>query len=116
MTELTLERRGQADKTTLVEGRTMDVLVTPPITEDYWSYRVKLSPTQAIVGFPKFTTIGVGFAVEEDWNTNLPYTESAEEIFRHIRKNKGDDAISDESVIEAIRLVQAAAAEDRRKA
>ena len=110
MTELVLERRNQED-------RTVDVgpaVITPPIDEDYWAYRVRLSDKQAIVGFPKFFTIGVGFAVEDDdWNTNLPYTCAPDEIFRHIRRNKGDDSISDDDVFEAIRLVQEAAHEDR---
>lgn len=87
--------------------------MTPPIDEDYWAYRVKLTDTQAIVGFPKFGTIGIGFAVEDDWNTNLPYQSETEHIFEHIAHNKGDDAISDDDVREAIRLVQAAAREDR---
>ena len=71
------------------------------------AYRVKLSETQAIVGFPKYSTIGIGFAQEEDWNTNLPWTTQAEEIFAHIAHNKGDSAISDEQCIEAIRMIQA---------
>lgn len=86
------------------------VMVTPPIDEDYWVVRVRLSKQQAIVAFPKFGTFGVGFQVEDDWNTNLLYTCSAEEIFDHISHNKGDDSISDESYIEAIRLIQQAVA------
>lgn len=115
MTELTLERRDQADETAeAVAPGGGKILMTPAIDEDYWAYRVRLSEKQSILGFPKFLTIGIGFAVEGyDWNVNLPYTETAEVIFRHIHKNKGDDAITDESVIEAIRLVQAAATEDR---
>jgi hypothetical protein len=107
--ELKLERRGQADTT----GSIGPVLITPNINEDYWTYRVRLSDKQAIVGFPKFMTIGIGFAVEEDWNTNFPYTVDAEETFQHIKHNKGDDAISDDDVRAAIALVQQAAREDR---
>lgn len=69
------------------------VAMTPVIDENYWSYRVRLSQSQAIVGFPKFWTVGIGFACETDWNTNLPYTEDAEAIYDHISHNKGDDTI-----------------------
>jgi hypothetical protein len=105
--QLTLERRDQTDRTRRIAG----VAITPNINEDYWTYRVRLSDKQAIVGFPKFNTIGIGFAVEEDWNTNFPYTVDAEETFQHIRDNKGDDAISDDDVRAAIALVQQAARE-----
>lgn len=106
---LTLERRAQAD-TTVVIGAAM---MTPDINEDYWEYRVRLSDRQAVVGFPKFGTIGIGFAVEEDWNSNLPYSSDTGRIFEHIRHNKGDDTIADEDVREAIRMIQQAAREDR---
>jgi hypothetical protein len=106
--ELRLERRDQADKTTHFGG----MMLTPAIDQDYWTYRVLLSPSQAIVGFPKFFTTGIGFAIEDDWNTNLPYTSDTEEIFRHIAHNKGDDSISDDDVREAIRMVREAAAAD----
>lgn len=107
--ELILETKEQANTSQVVPG----VMMTPLIDEDYWAYRVRLSDRQAVVGFPKFTTIGVGFAVEEyDWNVNLPYTSDTEEIFRHIRKNKGDDAITDDDVRAAIALIQAAAREN----
>lgn len=109
--ELTLERRDQQDKTPQLAGGL--VSITPPIDEDYWAYRVRLSDSQAIVGFPKFGTIGIGFAVEEDWNTNLPYTCDTDQIFEHIAHNKGDDEIADDAVRAAITLVRAAAREDR---
>lgn len=87
------------------------LLVTPELGADYWMFRVKLSAEQAIIGFPKFTTIGIGFAVEgDDWNTNLPYRCETEEIWQHISCNKGDDAISDDDCRHAIRLIQDAAA------
>jgi hypothetical protein len=112
MIELTLERRGQVDRTPNIGGGR--ILMTPPISEDYWSYRVLLTDKQAILGFPKFGTIGVGFAVEDDdWNTNLPFTCSAEEIFDHIKHNKGNDAIPDEHVLAGIRMIQEAIREDR---
>lgn len=108
VTELQLEERNQADGTVIVDG----LMVTPPIDEGYWKYRVRLSETQAIVGFPKFFTVGIGFAVEEDWNSNLPYTCAAQEIFDHIGHNKGDDSIADEDCVRAIELIQEAARRD----
>ena len=85
------------------------LMITPPLDEDYWLFRVKLHEDQAIVGFPKFGTIGIGFAQEEDWNTNLPYTCPAEQIYNHIKHNKKYDQISDEQCLEAVRMVQEAA-------
>lgn len=83
--------------------------ITPPLDKDYWIMRVPLSEKQAIVCFPKFTTVGIGFQVEEeDWNSNLPYTQGAEYIYNHIKCNKGDDSISDKDCIEAIKLLQSA--------
>lgn len=82
------------------------VAITPAIGEDYWLIRVPVSENQAVVCFPKFFTIGIGFQKETDWNTNLPYTCSSEQIFNHISHNKGDDSITDESCIEAIELLQ----------
>lgn len=106
---LVVERKSQTDGTNTYGP----VSVTPQLGETYWSYRVLLSERQAIVGFPKFFTIGIGFAIEDaDWNTNLPYTCDAAEIADHISENKGDASIPDKSVIEAIRLIQAAIAED----
>ena len=69
---------------------------------------MKLSDEQAIVGFPKFGMIGIGFAQEEDWNTNLPSSLDAQEIFDHISHNKGDPDIADEDCVQAIRMIQAA--------
>ena len=63
MSDLTLERKNQPNETAVFgseDGPTL--LLTPPIDEDYWEYRVRLSETQAIVGFPKFSTVGIGFA------------------------------------------------------
>lgn len=109
--ELTLERRDQRDGTKIASGGM--VLATPDIDEDYWSYRVRLTETQAVVGFPKFSTIGIGFAVEEDWNTNLPYVCETVEIRTHIFHNAGDPEITEEMVDAAIDLIRAAATEDR---
>ena len=115
---LTLERKDQTDKTPVLgSSGGVKAMLTPSIGPDYWRYRVMLSDKQAIIGFPKFMTIGIGFAVEkEDWNTNLPYRCSTEEIFNHIKANKGDDAISDADCLAAIRLIQDAATEDRANA
>lgn len=110
MSDLTLERREQADQTPILGGL---IMMTPELGEDYWVYRVVLSDEQAVVGFPKFGTIGIGFAVEEDWNTNFPYRCETEEIFQHIAHNKGDDAISDDDVRAAIELIRDAARADR---
>jgi hypothetical protein len=104
--DLVLETRAQNDLTPTAGP----VMMTPPIGADYWAWRVRVGPGQAVIGFPKFMTIGIGFAVEDDWNTNLPYTSDAEDIYRHIKHNKGDDSISDAECIAAIRLIQAAAA------
>lgn len=109
MSKLELEIRDQADQTSQIGP----VMLTPAIDEDYWTYRVALSGTQAVVGFPKFGTIGIGFAREEDWNTNLPYTCSAVEIYDHIEHNKGNDEISREDCIAAIEMIRQQAIADR---
>src|SRR6266446_5111070 len=75
------------------------LMVTPPLDENYWAYRVKLKHGQAVVAFPKFGTIGCGFAKETDWNTNLPISCPAEEIYNHIKRNKKYKDISKEQCI-----------------
>lgn len=121
MTDLQLERRKQPDLSQVAPG----LLMTPPLGDEYWTYRVVVSAVpgdgpwrdrpQAVVGFPKFFSIGIGFAHEvADWNTNLPSNCDTEEIFQHIRRNKGDDTIADDDVRAAIRLIQEAVAEDKR--
>lgn len=108
---LVLERKNQPDETRDVGGI---MQMTPPIDESYWEYRVMVSEKQAIVGFPKFGTVGVGFMLEDDWNSNLPCRIcTAEEIFDHIKHNKGDNAISDDDCLQAIRMIRDAVAEDR---
>lgn len=109
---LVLERRAQVNESPQLGG----LIMTPAVNEDYWAYRVRLSDSQAVLGFPKFFTIGIGFAQEQDWNTNLPYTCAAEEIYEHIAHNKGDDAIAREDCLAAIRMVQEAATADREAA
>lgn len=119
---LVLERRDQEDRTPAVTmgGGRATVMITPMLGEDYWQYRVRLGDPargQSVVGFPKFGTIGVGFAIEDaDWNTNLPYTCSAEQIQQHIMHNAGDPAIRAAMVVAAITLIQQAATEDREEA
>jgi len=107
--QLRLERRDQANETGVVGP----IVFTPPIDEDYWSYRVIVGEHQAVVGFPKFMTIGIGFAVEEDWNTNLPYTCDVMKIWDHISHNKGDSNIPDAWCIQAIEMIQQAVHEDQ---
>jgi hypothetical protein len=109
--ELKLEAKPIKDKTpTLKHGNGMALMITPPISEDYWLARVAVSDKQAIIAFPKFGTIGIGFQHEEDWNTNLPYSCDAAKIYSHIEHNKGDGAIPSERCVEAIKMLQAYAA------
>ena len=83
------------------------LMITPPLDSDYWIMRVPLSDKQAVVAFPKFTTVGIGFQYEDDdWNVNLPYQCEAREIYNHIRRNKGDDSIPDESCVKAIEMLK----------
>jgi hypothetical protein len=98
------------DKNRLRLGNAV-VLVAPlNLDKDYWQFRVKLgNKGQAIVGFPKFGVIGIGFALETDWNTNLPSSCDTDEIFNHIAHNKGDNDILDSDVKIAIGMVQKAA-------
>jgi len=84
----------------------IEVFITPPLDEDYWLARVQLG-SNAIVCFPKFTTIGIGFQHEVDWNTNLPYTSDAAVIWRHIKHNKADPTITRADGIAAIKAIQA---------
>lgn len=101
--ELTVETRAQENRTPIIGG----LALTPRLGNDYWSHRVRLTDQQAIVAFPKFSSTGIGFAVEaEDWNCNLPWRCDADEIYDHIEPNKGDDTISREDCVAAIRLIQ----------
>jgi len=90
---------------TFIIGKAV-AMITPPVGQDYWLFRVKLFKDQAIIAFPKFGTIGIGFAIEdEDWNTNLPYSVCPEQLYDHIKANKKYDEISKEDCIQAIKLV-----------
>jgi hypothetical protein len=109
--DLTLERHDQEDKTVIIGGGIG--MMTPAIDENYWEYRVRVSETQSVVGFPKFGTIGIGFAVEEDWNTNLPYQAETKDIRQHIWHNRGDDSITEDIVDRAIEMIREAATQDR---
>lgn len=87
------------------------VMVTPPIDEDFWQFRVHLQHDQYIVAFPKFGMIGIGFAQEEKWNINMHHEYKAEQIFDWIKINKFYASIPDELCIAAIKLVQQATKE-----
>lgn len=110
---LTLETSDQENLTPVLGGA---VMLTPPVGDDYWRYRVRLTDTQGVLGFPKFSTIGIGFAVEDDWNTNLPYNCPTDDILKHIIHNKGDDKIADVDVREAILMIQMAVIAERAAA
>ena len=91
------------------------IMITPPIGEpNYWKYRVQLHKKQAIIGFEKFTLIGIGFEHETDWNTNLPSNCDAETIYNHIKHNKRYRSITKEDCIEAIRMIQNYLSLDRK--
>lgn len=82
------------------------VMMTPPLDAEYFIARVPLHRNQAIVIFPKFGTIGCGFAQEKNWNTNLPISCPAEQIYAHIKHNKKYAAITETQCLEAIRMLQ----------
>ena len=108
-----LHLEARASLADLSEGHR--VMVTPPIDEDYWLARIQVGGGQALVAFPKFGTIGIGFAQEEDWNTNLPYTSPAADIWNHIKHNKGAAKATDVQCIEAISLLSLWAQAYRRR-
>jgi hypothetical protein len=90
------------------------VMITPPIDEHFWLARINLFEDQYLLAFPKFSTIGIGFSVEQDWNTNLPYRDRAEpdglrdvdEIRKHIWHNRRYIAIKKNRTNRAIRMLQ----------
>ena len=107
MKSLILEaNENHVDKTIVINK---NIIMTPPIDGEYWLFRVKLDNDQAVLGFSKFGTIGIGFAFEEDWNTNLPYTSDTEMIYNHIKHNKKPSLASKKKVIDAIEKIQDAA-------
>jgi hypothetical protein len=85
------------------------IMFTPSINSEYYIMRVVLYKDQALVAFPKFGLIGVGFAIEEgSWNTNLPYEVPAERLYKHIRCNKKYRAITKQTCLEGLKLLQEA--------
>ena len=86
------------------------IMFTPIVDENYFLFRVHLYENQYILAFPKFGTIGIGFAQEDDWNTNLPYTCETIEIYNHIKHNKKYKEIKRNEVLKAIELLQVASA------
>jgi len=83
----------------------------PNKSEDYWHFRVQVHEDQWIEAFPKFMQIGIGFAKEDDENTNLPSSCSTAEIFQHIKVNKRYASIPDAVCLKAIRMLKKAAKE-----
>ena len=110
MKKLKLEINDITDQTGAVLCNSNLVMMTPPIGEDYWLYRVKLVKDQSIIGFPKFGCLGVGFAIEEDWNTNLPIDmydneKGFETIWNHIKHNRKYKSINKKMGMDAIKLI-----------
>jgi hypothetical protein len=83
------------------------VAIAPVVDEDYWVARVRLHRKQHLNLFPKFDTLGIGFAQEDaDWNLNLPYKVEAEKICEHIWDNRKHEEITKQQVIQAIEALQ----------
>lgn len=82
------------------------MMITPPLDEDYFIARVVLHRDQAIVIFPKFGTIGCGFAQEKDWNTNLPIRLPSNKIYNHIKHNKKYREITKKQCLQAIDMLR----------
>lgn len=80
------------------------LVVTPPIGEDWWTLRVKVSAKQSILVFPKFGIFGCGFAKEIDWNTNLPIACQVGELWNHIKVNRA--GVSEEKCLAALNLIR----------
>ena len=108
--ELKLEYRNTFKETnTNFKISNTKIMVTPPINEDYWVFRVRLYKDQSVIAFPKFGLMGIGFAIEEDdWNVNLPSNAKAEEICEHIWDNHKYDEITKEQCTEAIEILRKA--------
>jgi hypothetical protein len=104
--ELVLEQNVAGTSEPIIAGGAIQI--TPPINKDYWLLRVHVGYGQNVVLFPKFGTFGIGFAKEENWNTNLPRSCDAEKIYSHIEYNKGDVRIPKMRCIRAIQMLQQA--------
>ena len=85
-----------------LRSKGFNVMVTPNIDEDFWWFRVQVSDMQAIVALPKFGLIGIGFQIEEDWNTNLPSDTIAEEIYDLIAQSIDTIIVISQYPIDAI--------------
>ena len=96
-------------------GELCGIMVSPPVSEDYWMFRVKLCTDQSVLGFPKMGMVGVGMALEEDENVNLPLCptftpeENAKRIANHIKCNKKYKSITIKMIEDAIILIVKAA-------
>ena len=97
----------EPSKDTIDTGSVL-IMFTPAIDKDYYIMRVKLYKDQSLIAFPKFNLIGVGFAIESDWNTNLPYQTDTERLYEHIKINKKYRAITKQMCLEGLKLLQAA--------
>lgn len=78
-------------------------------SNDKFLFIVNLGKGQAIVAFPKYSqSIGIGFFIEENYDTNLPYQCKAEDIYNHIKCNKKYKEIKKKDCIAAIEKIQTA--------
>ena len=105
--ELEFRDKFKSTKTAFAAGNIV-IMMTPPLDKDYWIFRIKLLADQALVAFPKFGTIGIGFAIEDDWNTNLPWNCECEEIYNHIKCNKKYKGITKKTCVKAINILKKA--------
>jgi len=116
MKKLKLEYNcGEEKSNDIIKVGNVQVMFTPNISEEYWVFRIKLFKDQSLLAFRKFTTLGIGFAQEEDWNTNLPYNCDANQIYDHIKINKKYKQITKTMCIEAIKLLQEASISLKKK-
>ena len=99
------------DVITKDNGEQLGLMICPTVDENYWALRVKLHKDQAVLGFLKFGMIGVGMAIEEDSNTNLPLNSTdtplsnANRIYSHIKCNKKYKSITHQMIVDAIILI-----------
>ncbi len=98
---LEINKQFKAQNTNFQRGDEV-IMLSPIVDEDYYIFRVHLYKDQYLLAFPKFGTIGIGFAKEEDWNTNLPFQCLPEEIYNHIKHNKKYREIKKKDVLKAI--------------
>lgn len=99
------------DKTTHMFAGNNHIMISPSVDEEYWIFRVKLCKDQAVLGFPKMGMVGVGMALEENWNTNLPLNSedtplaNTNRIYSHIKCNKKYESITRQMIVDAIMLI-----------